>query len=291
MDQPPDVAVSSIEASSHFDADFCARAVRQFGSNGAWLLLSHLWYGWRVYYDLACRLVTGSPPGDSADRPVPLQDEHRIAVDLQVQAYVYSAAEQFATLLRAMRRHKPGTDAFFEAYVGAPTKLHTLIGDVATLERAELAALVGDPSKAVRPAGLGLSWIRNPHDVPTVGIGGIEVPRQVLDVAAFDSLVKRADELLDAILRNAQQLRQLVDPPPPFVGADVVTQGLRAVDNSFRHGFRVLFHRAAPERRSFSWPRRCCPPRTPTLTSSCPGEVPMQLGRSTSGPSRAQRRA
>ena len=51
--------------------------------------------------------------------------------------------------------------------------------------------------------------------------------------------------------RQLDQLLQFVDRPMDSNGLAVRPQSLREVDNSFRHGFRVLFHRAVPNERHF----------------------------------------
>ena len=95
---------SVLQPSEVFNPEFREGAVRAFGADGAWLLLSIAWYGWRVQYDLACSLLTGSRPDAGAEvKPVRIGVEFDIVRDLQVQSDVFAASEQFATLLRAAR--------------------------------------------------------------------------------------------------------------------------------------------------------------------------------------------
>ena len=175
--------------------------------------------------------------------------EYQIVVDLQVQAFLYAAAEQFATLLRAMRQHEYGTTCFFEAYVGAPTDMRTLVDDVVGLTRTEIVAMVGDPSSAPRPER-SRSAILDPEGTEVVEVGGLLVPKAVITAAAFEGLVEKAQAMIGLVAANAAELRQFVDPPH-IPGADRQPQSLRAIDNSFRHGLRVLFHEAAPHERTF----------------------------------------
>lgn len=272
-DANAEVGLSTIPASPHFDPSFRARAVDEFGDDGAWLLLSQLWYGWRTYYDLACGLVGGPIPTDAAGRPVPIADEYRIAVDLQVQAYVFAATEQFATLLRAMDRHEPGTAAFFEAFVSAPTDLNTVIAEASRVDRQELVRLVGDPATATKPMpGVGMSSpLLDPLAIRTISVGGIEVPTRDTEAEMFANYVASADELIDLVIKNLGQLSQAIDPPLPAPSADRQPQSLRAVDNAFRHGFRVLFHEASPIDRTFRVASQTKAPEPPSVDLYMPG--------------------
>jgi hypothetical protein len=262
-----DVGLSTIPASPHFTPQLRAEAVEEFGEDGAWLLLSQLWYGWRTYYDLASGLVGGPAPADAPERPVPIADEYRIAVDLQVQAYVYAAAEQFATLLRAMCRHESGTGAFFEAFVGAPTNLKAILDDVSSVDRQELVRLVGDPATADKPPPQATTPLPllGPLAIRTVNVGGIEVPTRDTEAEMFAGWVAAANELLDLVVKNVEQMSQLVEPPPAIPGADRRPQPLRAVDNAFRHGLRVLFHEAAPAARTFRVASQTALPEPPSV--------------------------
>lgn len=243
--------LSTIPMTARFNPDLLRRAVAELTEDGAWLLLSQVWYGARAYYDLAFSLHGSTrPPVGEGGPPGVSNVEYQIVVDLQIQALLYAGAEQFATLVRAMRRHKRATANFFDGFVNAPTDLRTLIGDVGTMTRAELTALVGDPRSAVRKSPTTLPFLE-PGSVPTVSVGGIEIPQEIVDAHAFAAMVDRADEVIDLTLTNLGELSMLVDPPEPIPGAERQPQALRAIDNSFRHGFRVLFHEASPTTRIF----------------------------------------
>jgi len=264
-------AFSTVQASQHFGGAFRSSAIAEFGEDGAWLLLSQLWYGWRAYYDLARALVNGPPPSDDAGRPIPVGHEYQIVVDMQVQAHLYAAAEQFSTLLYAMRRHERGTDKFFQAFVGAPTNLHMIVRDLESLDRSVLLGLIGDPSDAIRTSDVDPATSLDPVDIPTVNVGGIEVPRRVIDRQALVNLMARATELVDLVMTNVGQLRDLVEAPEPIPGADRHPQSLRAVDNSFRHGLRLLFHEASPADRTFRVDAQASPSEPPSVDLYLPG--------------------
>lgn len=243
--------LSTIPKSTKFNPDLLRRAVEEFTENGAWLLLSQVWYGARSYYDLAVALKHSSqPPEGEGGPPGVTSIEYQIIVDLQIQAFLYAGAEQFATLVRAVRRHKKATGAFFDAFVNAPADLRTLIDDVQDLTRTELTAIVGDPRRA-RRKGSPSTPILDPGAMQSVNVGGIEIPQDILNAHAFAGLVDRADEVIDLTIKNVAELRQFINPPEPIPGADRQPQALRAIDNSFRHGFRVLFHQASPTTRTF----------------------------------------
>ncbi len=277
-----DLSMSSDEAAGEFvtlapsgkvSRELCRRAVAEFGRDGAWLVLSQLWYGWRVYYDLALGLATGVRPAASDDaRPYPLDDDYRVAVDLQVRGFVFAAAEQFCTMVRAARAHQGGTDAFLRTYVEG-RRLGELIESVEDLSVDEVTHLIGLPTSAEQllaerddlqleeVAGPGTT-VLDPVALPTVDVGGLHVPRSAIDRGAAERLVEQAREVVELIVRNAQEVKQLVERPTVAAGIEdgVTTQPLREIDNSFRHGLRILFHDAVPEPRMFrsasgTWPR------------------------------------
>ena len=256
-DQQP---TEEIPASGMFDRDLRERAVVEFGRDGAWLLLSQLSYGWRAYYDLAVALVTGQPPTNRADRPLPLDVDFNIARDLQVQGLMYSAAEQFAGVLRAARAHASGTESFLEAFVDG-VNLGDLIDAVADLTVDEVAGLVGLPATvaelraelvAIRPVVAGVMDL-DPGAMETTNLGGLLVPRSVIDDGAEELALNNARHVVELIVANAIEIRALIERPEVDVMVDepIVTQPLREVDNSFRHGFRVLLRDALPEPRRF----------------------------------------
>ncbi len=125
-----------MEPSGLFSDDLCQRAVEEFGSDGAWLLLS--------YYDLAEAIVRAAPPTADPSRPAPIDDDFQIVRDLQVQSFIYSAVEQFAGLVRAARLHEPGSSAFFDAYV-QHKNVGALVQAIGDLGLGELSNLVGLP--------------------------------------------------------------------------------------------------------------------------------------------------
>ena len=96
MPADDDPAFVEMESSGLFSDELCRRAVDEFGGDGAWLVLSIISYGWRSYYDLANALVSAESPVADAARPLPVVENFQIVRDLQVQSFIYAAAEQFA---------------------------------------------------------------------------------------------------------------------------------------------------------------------------------------------------
>lgn len=238
-----------------FSDELCRRAVDEFGSDGAWLLLSIVSYGWRSYYDLADAVVRAASPSPDAARPEPIDDDFQIVRDLQVQSFIYAAVEQFAGLVRAARAHRSGSSAFFDAYVQHKSvgALVQAIGDLAIDELSDLVGLpVSDSDLAPipedhKPAG---PVLLGHFDMDVSDVGGILVPTSAITSMAKSEMLNRSLELAELILTNIGQLPALVDAPPAVDGAPT-PQPLREVDNAFRHGHRVLFHDAVPERRVF----------------------------------------
>lgn len=243
-----------INPSGLFSDHLCERSVEEFGSDGAWFLLSILSSGWRTYFDLAVAIGDAPDPVKDEARPTPVHHEFQIAKDLQVQSFLYSAAELFAGLVRAARAHKPGTSSFFDTYV-EHKNVGALIEAISDLGRDELDELIGVPRDASDlvastrrdasgPTLLGLK------EIEVVDIGGLFVPRSVLHDGARRNLFDHAQELADLILTNIRQLGSLVEVPAAGDGVPS-PQPLREVDNAFRHGHRVLLHSAIPEPRTF----------------------------------------
>ena len=235
--------------SRFFDRDLREDAVSVFGADGAWLLLSIVWYGWRSYYDLAVAAFAGPRP--SADhRPADYDEDFQVVLDLHVQSFVFSAAEQLATLVDAARAHQRDR-AFFEEYcrnVSVGDRVRAVQG-VTVEELVELAGVpaelsdVPDPNEPSAP-------VLDPAAAETVEVGGLHVPssavRRLARERAFDDARAHADGLGVSI---GQLAALVVRPPGP---ADVPRpQSLREVDNSFRHGHRVFFYDAVPEARHF----------------------------------------
>jgi hypothetical protein len=185
--------------------------------------------------------------------------DFQIVKDLQVQGLLYASAEQFAGLMRAARAHISGTESFFDTYVGR-ADLRTLIDSLQDLTREELGRMVGEPSDrdavmrrlvAIRDeTAAGARVVLDPASVDTVKVGGLSVPRSVIDRGVAERMYLTTVGMLDDMHSNVGELVQLVERPVSRVDG-VEAQPLREVDNSFRHGLRLLFHDVAPERRVF----------------------------------------
>ena len=244
-----------MEPSGLFSDDLCQRAVEEFGSDGAWLLLSIVSYGWRSYYDLAEAIVRAAPPTADPSRPAPIDDDFQIVRDLQVQSFIYSAVEQFAGLVRAARLHEPGSSAFFDAYV-QHKNVGALVQAIGDLGFDALSNLVGLPLSesdltSVSEARKQEGPILLEHlSLDVTDVGGILVPRSAITSMARREMLDRSRELTELMLTNIGQLAALVENPPAVEGVPS-PQPLREVDNAFRHGHRVLFHDAVPEQRVF----------------------------------------
>lgn len=250
-----DPAFVEMAPSGLFSEELCSRAVDEFGSDGAWLVLSIISYGWRSYYDLADALVTAKSPVADAARPLPVVEDFQIVRDLQVQSFIYAAAEQFAGLVRAARAHRSGASAFFDTYMQ-----HKNVGDlvqaITDLEFEELTALIGLPASAADLSQtstvecLGGPVMLGDPDIDVADVGGILVPKSAISAMAKLAMLERSHELANLILVNISELKLLVDAPHSVDGMPKA-QPLREVDNAFRHGHRVLFHDAVPEQRFF----------------------------------------
>jgi hypothetical protein len=209
---------------------------------------------------LAVAIDLGTSPVDTdGRRPVPMNLDFQIVKDLQVQGLLYASAEQFAGLMRAARAHISGTESFFDTYVGR-ADLRTLIDSLQDLTREELGRMVGEPSDrdavmrrlvAIRDeTAAGARVVLDPASVDTVKVGGLSVPRSVIDRGVAERMYLTTVGMLDDMHSNVGELVQLVERPVSRVDG-VEAQPLREVDNSFRHGLRLLFHDVAPERRVF----------------------------------------
>lgn len=149
-----------------FSDELLRRAVDEFESDGAWLLLSIISYGWRSHYDLADAVVLAEPPSADPDWPAPIDDHFQIVRDLQVQSFIYSAVEQFAGLVRAARAHQSGSSKFFDSYV-EHNSVGELVHSIGNLAIDELSDLVGLPvsdsdlypiREDHKPAGADVAW-------------------------------------------------------------------------------------------------------------------------------------
>ena len=248
-DDSPDFTVQSVPASPYFSAGHVNAAVTEFGPDGAWLLTSTIRYGWRAYFDLAVSLVMGGelepsvPPINGS-----LRDEYEAVRFLQIQGLTYAAAEQLATLVHAAKRHESGTTKFFDAY-GENLNLVNAVEQLTTTTREEVAALFGTEKLGAFIDSIGQS--DDPAASETIEIGPFEYPRSDVDQIVKDDLVARVEGMLDTFILNFHQLQALIVPPAAENASQPPASSLRGVDNSFRHGLRVLFHSAAPQPRNF----------------------------------------
>lgn len=249
-----------VQPSAHIAPGLRTAAIHEFGSDGAWLLLSMFWYGWRAFYDLAVAIDRGTSPVDTdGRRPVPMDLDFQIVKDLQVQGFLYASAEQFAGLMRAARAHISGTGSFFDTYVGR-ADLRTLIDSLQDFTREELGRMLGEPTDrdavmrrlSTRPdeTAAGGRVVLDPGSVDTVEAGSLLVPRYVIERGVAERVYPATVSMLDDMHANVGDLVQLIERPVSRIDG-VEAQPLREVDNSFRHGLRLLFHDVAPERRVF----------------------------------------
>lgn len=256
--EPDEMPLVSITPDGSYSPEFRQRCVAALGEDGAWLATSVLHYGWRTQYDLARGLAETVIWGDDDHGPLgPLIAEYQIVRDLQVQGHMYAAAEQLASLVEAIRAHEQGED-FFDVYV-ARSDLHQRVDAVRDLPRETVAVLLGAPStiENMRDDLLARGVLSAPGttagldllDIPTTDVGGLLIPRSVTDRALLERMWDHINGMLDGVHRNLQELSMMVDRPQ--VSGDVRPQSLREVDNSFRHGLRLLFHRAVPTMRVF----------------------------------------
>lgn len=70
-----------MEPSGLFSDKLLLSTVDEFTSNGAWLILSIVSYGWRSYYDLANAVVCAAPPSADPPWPRPIDDHFQIVRD------------------------------------------------------------------------------------------------------------------------------------------------------------------------------------------------------------------
>ncbi len=243
--------------SPYLNEDLRRDAVDVFGPNGAWLLLSHLWYGWRSWYDLAVALVEGPGPEDaSLPRPSDLSVEYESVRHLQVQSFAFAATEQLLTLTWAARKHERGTSAFFDAYVAPPGEMRVMAEELADLTREELDSLIGTPQEAAdvarfvpAPPSTGVP-VLDLAATPVDDIGGLYLPQHLPESSAMHLMETTAD-IAEAILANLGEVRtQMLEAPETSLPVEV--RPLRQVDNAFRHGHRVLFKDALPAARGWS---------------------------------------
>ena len=246
---PTSWSLQSVPPSPYFDPAVAANAVQEFGADGAWLLMSIVRYGWRAYFDVGLAVA-------SAGRPLPSEPAIAGSIDaefdaarmLQVQGLAYAVAEQLATLIYAAQKHESGTDSFFRAYTGK-VNLVGAVKELVLLDKSKLAELLGvdrldDYIASIVPAD-------NRDDSEIVQIGPWPLERSAVSVDLIEELRLRTDALLDTFVTNFEQMQALVVPPQDDDPSVPAAQSLRHIDNSFRHGLRVLFHSASPVPRQF----------------------------------------
>jgi hypothetical protein len=165
-------------------------------------------------------------------------------IDLEVQSSIFAATEQLLRLVFACLAHEAGTEHFFSTYVQWAT-VAPLITRAQQVTREELDQLVGvpmDPQQVIE--------IFEHHGVDA-------------DPVLAEAALERITALFDEIHTNLTEFAQLTDPPPHPNGAGMPVPGagpddqppeprsLRHLDNSFRHGLKVLIPDTLPEERGF----------------------------------------
>ena len=204
--------------------------VSALGPNGAWLLLTIDHFGWRARYDLASALVAGRPDLDSH-----IGRHVQSMIDLEIQSAIYTATEQLLRFVFACLAHEHGTDAFFTTYVRHTTVV-PLINEAQQVTREQLGQLVGVPQNAEEMAA-----ILESH--------GIDADTDLVGAA-----LQRVDDLFDEIHQNLTEFSQLTVPQQAVGETEPLPQGhpLRFVDNSYRHGLKVLLPDTLPAERDFA---------------------------------------
>lgn len=243
--------------SEHYAPEIRSAAVEQFGDDGGWLAMSILHYGWRANYDLARSIASSLEWSDQMVGGSEI--EFQIVRDLQIQGLLYATAEQLATLADALLAHHRGKHDFMERYT-ANVQLADRIGRLKDLRVAKLRKMMHAPRDvaalmdSLRVTGFMDSPPTGVVDLSTMAtteIGGLAVPQSAFDRELVELGFDQVNAMVAAVHRNIGELRQLVDAPAPPEGLDVQPEPLRAVDNSFRHGLRVLFRDALPTERRF----------------------------------------
>ncbi|MGK2958296.1 MAG: hypothetical protein ACSLFB_07870, partial [Acidimicrobiales bacterium] len=254
---PPGLPVVTLTPDASYTPEFRARTVEALGEDGAWLATSLLRYGWRAQYDLA-RAVSSSVAWSEDDPSGGRDEEFQIVRDLQVQSHMYAIAEQLATLVDAIRASDAGDD-FFGTYM-ASLSLPERVRAVTTISRDDIGRLLGMPDDAealgsdLRARGFPAelpTGVVDLADLPTMDVDGLLIPRSAMDRAVLKEMWNSVDAMVDGIHRNLGELAMFVDRPTVATDHDIPPQSLREVDNSFRHGLRVLFHPAVPNERTF----------------------------------------
>ncbi|MCP4307039.1 MAG: hypothetical protein GY788_19640 [bacterium] len=227
--RPGDVV--GMRASPVFSESLRGAAVDVLGENGAWLLLSIVHYGWRATFDAAATVASSDPPPfvEGEGRPGPVDEEFHICQALEVQGALFQAAELFATLLRACVRHHRGDQPFMQSYTDN-VPVSQLLADCSGFAVGDLGAVLG------LPAARG--------DLDALTRAGFKPP---LDA----DLVATANDLPDQLMASIDQMAQLTSAPAAPAGVEIKPQSLREIDNSFRHGHRVLYWSTVPGDRAF----------------------------------------
>ena len=241
--------------SQHFAEDLRRDAIAAFGPDGAWLLLSIVWYGWRAYYDLAAAVFQGPGPSDDPRRPSALGDDYQVVLDLHIQGLVFSATEQFATLVTAARAHHRVSDAFFSTYTAPGGSVVELVRGIQDITVDELEGLAGVPARlsdTPTPRSTDDGLLLDPAAMATVEVNGLHIPKSVIDEGARQMAFDDARAHADGLCVSVRQLAELIDRPPGLPDAPA-PQPLREVDNAFRHGQRVFFYDAVPDERRFNF--------------------------------------
>lgn len=222
--------IVTLPASDGYGEGLRTLLIEALGEDGAWLILSIEHYGWRIRYDLARSLADG----------VAQQSHHHArhlqsVVDLEVQSGLYAAVEQLGRLLTGIRKHEPGSDAFFEAYVASSYSLPALIGGMGKVGRDELGHLLGVPGTL---------------DEFKASLWKVAAPQES---AVADALFGQVQTTLDELAANLGEFAQMVNKLDLSATDAPVDEGhsLRTVDNAFRHGVKTLFHDTLPAERSF----------------------------------------
>jgi hypothetical protein len=256
LDQPGHgLWTETVPPSPYFESEFRGRMIENFGQDGAWLLLSIIHYGWRANYDLACSLATGPLPTDA--QFATFAADFEVVRHLQLQGHLYAAVEQLATLIRAARSHLHGGQAgeertpFFEAYVNAP-----MIGQgvraFASISRDDLKDLLAFDDLDEQLTRMSRDWpgdgIQPPSEYVTVG--GTQVPRIQMSSQVISSMRDEITRTVEETFANLTEFQKLIEPPDEVPGAPAA-QSRRELDNSFRHGLRVMFNSANPSERTF----------------------------------------
>lgn len=255
---PEGLWTQTVAPSPYFEQEFREALVDRFGPDGAWLILSIINYGWRAYYDLGCAVAAGPPPTD--DDPPSLAVDFGVVRHLQIQGLLYAAVEQFATLVGAARAHVRSVDEgapvvdFFTEY-SKSLNLNAGLKALLALEREALYELLGVSELEEFLARSAKDWPGDGDGPPTpvVSIGGSDWPRSVMDDEVLSTIRRQTIGMVDEMFTNLTELQRLIDPPDAVPGVDKTPQSLRELDNSFRHGLRVLFNSAAPSARNFKF--------------------------------------